>query len=86
MLDSDQRQLMKKCGSSKPDKIISSSNTMTVKFHSDTSVTMKGFKATWKQVSTTAGGTIKTPNYPSPYPSNQDKVSRGTNMTLSLNY
>ena len=52
---------IKKCGSSKPDKMISSSNTITVKFHGNTSVTMKGFKETWKQVSATARGIIKTP-------------------------
>ena len=75
MLDSDQRQLVKKCGSSKPDKIISSANSLTVKFHSDSSVVKKGFKATWKQVAATSGGTIKTPNYPSPYSASQDKVS-----------
>ena len=75
VLDSGQRQLVKKCGSSKPDKIISSANSLTVKFHSDSSVVKKGFKATWKQVTATSGGTIKTPNYPSPYPASQDKVS-----------
>jgi len=74
VLDSDQRQMMKKCGSSKPEKVISSANSLTVRFHSDSSVTMKGFKATWKQVTVSSGGTIKTPNYPAVYPSNQDKT------------
>ena len=75
MLDSDDRQMIKKCGSTKPDKIVSSSNSLKVKFHSDSSVVMKGFRATWKQVTASSGGNIKTPNYPNSYPTNQDKVS-----------
>ena len=75
VLDSDDRQMIKKCGSTKPDKIVSSSNSLKVKFHSDSSVTKKGFRATWRQVTASSGGNIKTPNYPNSYPTNQDKVS-----------
>ena len=42
----------KYCGSTKPDPIVSSGNTMTVSFHSDYSVNLNGFKATWKVVET----------------------------------
>ena len=40
----------KYCGSSKPDPIISSGNTMTVLFHSDQSVNGNGFRAIWETV------------------------------------
>ena len=42
----------KYCGSNKPSPIISSGNTMTVVFHSDSGVNGNGFKATWKAVET----------------------------------
>ena len=40
----------KLCGSTVPDPITSSANTMTVKFKSDYSVNKKGFSAVWKKV------------------------------------
>ena len=40
----------KYCGSSKPDPITSTGDTMKVKFHSDNSVVRKGFSAVWKAV------------------------------------
>ena len=84
VLDSDERQMIKKCGSTKPDKIVSSSNSLKVKFHSDSSVVKKGFRATWKQVTASSGGNIKTPNYPNPYPTNQDKVSKAPHITITI--
>ena len=84
VLDSDERQMIKKCGSTKPDKIVSSSNSLKVKFHSDSSVVKKGFRATWKQVTASSGGNIKTPNYPNPYPTNQDKVSKALHITITI--
>lgn len=40
----------KYCGSTKPGPITSSSNKMTVTFHSDSSVNHRGFSAAWKAV------------------------------------
>ena len=40
----------KLCGSTLPDKITSSGNTLTLKFESDYSVNKKGFSAVWKKV------------------------------------
>ena len=42
----------KYCGSTKPDPVISSGNTLTVTFYSDYSVNLNGFKATWKVAET----------------------------------
>ena len=86
VLDSDERQMIKKCGSTKPDKIVSSSNSLKVKFHSDSSVVMKGFRATWKQVTASSGGNIKTPGYPNSYPTNQDKVGMAPTSPSLLPY
>ena len=74
VLDTSGAQLIKKCGSTVPSKIISSGNKLIVKFHSDSSVTLKGFRATWKTVTATEGGNIKSPNYPSNYPDNKVQV------------
>ena len=74
VLDSDGSQLIKKCGSTKPGNVVSKGNTMTVKFHSDSSVPAKGFSATWKKIATTDSGTIKSPNYPKSYSENTDKT------------
>ena len=46
----------KYCGSKLPSPIISSGNTMTVVFHSDSGVNGNGFKATWKAVETSGMG------------------------------
>jgi len=74
VLDTDNSQLIKKCGSTIPDKIISSGNKLTVKFHSDSSVNAKGFRATWKLVTAQEGGSIKSEGYPSNYPINKEQV------------
>ena len=42
--------LAKTCGTSKPAKITSKTNVASIKFHSDTSVNAKGFRAEWKAV------------------------------------
>merc|ERR1712025_41598 len=89
VLDSDGKQLIKKCGSTKPAKVVSTGNTMTVKFHSDETVTAKGFSATWKKVSATESGTIQSPNYPKSYSENTDKtydltVAEGSKIKLTF--
>ena len=38
------------CGTTVPDPITSTANTMTVKFKSDYSVNKKGFSAVWKKI------------------------------------
>ena len=40
----------KYCGSRKPSPIISSGNTMTVVFYSDSSINCNGFRAIWETV------------------------------------
>jgi len=89
VMDTDGSQLWKKCGSKKPGPVISTGNTMTVNFHSDGSVNAKGFSATWKKVSTSDSGIIKSPNYPKSYPSNSDKtyslsVADGSKIKLTF--
>jgi len=89
VLDSDGKQLIKKCGSTKPNNVVSTSNTMTVKFHSDNYITAKGFSATWKKVATSESGVIKSPNYPNAYSANTDKtynlnVADGSKIELTF--
>ena len=48
MLDGNGQELLKKsCGDTKPDTFSSKTNKATVKFHSDGSVTKKGFRLTY---------------------------------------
>jgi len=89
VLDSDGSQLIKKCGSTKPANVVSSGNTMTVKFHSDSYISAKGFSATWKMVATSDSGIIKSPNYPKSYPESTDKtytlsVADGSKVQLTF--
>ena len=89
VLDSDGKQLIKKCGAAKPANVVSTSNTMTVKFHSDETVSAKGFSATWKKVAATQSGTIQSPNYPKSYSENTDKtydlvVADGSKIKLTF--
>ena len=60
VLDGDGSILLAKtCGTNKPAKISSKTNVANIKFHSDTSVNAKGFRAEWKAVTKTvpvAGG------------------------------
>ena len=51
VVDGDASVLMdKKCGTNVPGKVTSKTNVMVVKFHSDGSQNMAGFRATWKKV------------------------------------
>ena len=71
MLNTDNSQLVKACGTTKPAVLKSTGNKMSVVFHSDGSVVHKGFSATWKAVEAAAvptSGEIKSPNYPENYP------------------
>ena len=89
VLDSDGSQMIKKCGSTKPTNVVSTSNTMTVKFHSDDYISAKGFSATWKKIATSDSGTIKSPNYPKAYSASADKtyslsVADGSKIELTF--
>ena len=59
----------KYCGSNKPSPIISTDNTMTVVFHSDSII---------------SSGEIKSPNYPAVYPHNLDEVREGFSYKMSV--
>ena len=93
MLNTDNSQLVKACGTTKPAVLKSSGNKMTVIFHSDGSVVHKGFSATWKAVEAAAlptSGEIKSPNYPANYPDNLNRkeykiaVAAGKKVELSI--
>ena len=93
MLNTDNSQLVKACGTTKPTVLKSSGNKMTVVFHSDGSVVHKGFSATWKAVEAAAvptSGEIKSPNYPENYPDNLNRkeykiaVAAGKKVELSI--
>ncbi|CAH1989272.1 unnamed protein product [Acanthoscelides obtectus] len=69
------------CGSKMPPVLFSTSNIMSVKFISDTTLNTDGFLATYLMMhdSSTCGGNfftssgaIKSPGYPNPYPNNID--------------
>ena len=73
VLNSDNSQMVKVCGTNKPTTLKSSGNQMTVVFHSDGSVNAKGFTADWKSVAaatTPTSGSLTSPNYPENYPDN----------------
>ena len=76
--DGDGTLLMPKtCGSRKtpPAAFRSQTNKVQIIFHSDRSVTRKGFQLSWKEVDQDeAGGSLTSPNYPSSYPNNVDKT------------
>ena len=74
-MDSDgTTELAKLCGSSLPPIIISSGNKLTVVFHSDDTVTERGFLATWSKVPGATSGVITSPNFPNTYPKNASQV------------
>jgi len=91
--DGDGTELMNKtCGSNLPGPVVSNTNVMVVKFHTDWSDHFKGFRAEWEKVKSgpvTAGGTIKSPNHPAPYPHDNDttfhlEVSPGSVIQLTF--
>ena len=49
---------MKTCGSNIPAKMTSTGNKMTVKFKSDSYISLKGFRATWRKIATDSKGKI----------------------------
>ena len=93
VLDTDSSELLKKCGRSKPEKILrSKGNKMSVVFHSDSSKVYRGFSATWKAVEVASKpifGEIQSPNYPEYYDNNKHvdfplEVASGSIIELSF--
>ena len=93
VLDTDNSELLKICGRSKPEKILKSKgNKMSVVFHSDSSKVHKGFSATWKAVKAASkpiSGEIKSPNYPENYDNDKHvnfplEVASGSIIELSF--
>ncbi|KAI1888819.1 hypothetical protein AGOR_G00172680 [Albula goreensis] len=66
------------CGFNRPDPIISTQNTIYVRFRSDVSANHKGFSARFSEacgatiISDDVGGAIASPRYPYTYPANQN--------------
>ena len=93
VLNTDNSQLVKGCGTTKPEVLKSTGNKMSVVFHSDGSVVHKGFSATWKAVEAAAvptSGVIESPNYPENYPDNLNRkeykiaVAAGKKVELTI--
>ncbi|XP_059488336.1 cubilin-like isoform X2 [Neocloeon triangulifer] len=84
------------CGSTKPPVIPSHTNFLWIRFHTDNSLTAKGFRAIWDGASSGCGGIlrspsghIESPNYPQPYGVNAEcfwkiYTSKGNRITLSV--
>ena len=66
--DSDESLIVKACGSTPPDLIMSSSNSLSIVFKTDGSRNATGFKALWSTEKNISS--IKSPNYPRLYPAN----------------
>ncbi|XP_012136673.2 cubilin [Megachile rotundata] len=71
------------CGATKPPVTMSQGNTMTVVFHSDSSITREGFVAIYMFIDTSKvcggrfiklNGAIRSPNYPKKYPDKKECV------------
>ncbi|KAG9331741.1 hypothetical protein JZ751_017274 [Albula glossodonta] len=66
------------CGFNRPDPIISTQNTIYLRFRSDVSANHKGFSARFSEacgatiISDDVGGAIASPRYPYTYPANQN--------------
>ena len=71
------------CGQTVPAPINSTRSVILIRFHSDSSLTSRGFKLRWKALEPTCGGlvtapfgTITSPGYPGPYPARRTCVWR----------
>ena len=77
-------------------EITSTGNKLFVKFKSDGSVNLKGFRATWNEVTASSvssnpasSGDVTSPNYPNNYPSVSDTsttitVAAGSGIELTF--
>ena len=66
VVDSQGFQLKKACGE-KAGMSYYSFYPLTINFHSDSSVSKRGFNATWTKSTDVTGGNIKSPNFPNLY-------------------
>ena len=71
--DSDDSLIVKSCGTTPPDLVISSSNSLKTVFKSDNARHYEGFKVSW--TTTQNINSIKSPNYPLPYHNDANEVS-----------
>lgn len=88
------------CGSTKPPDVMTQERTLTILFHTDSSVSMEGFTATYVFVDVTkvcggryskSNGVIRSPNYPESYPNHKDCVwiiqaQNRHRITLTINH
>ncbi|XP_070708966.1 cubilin [Pempheris klunzingeri] len=84
------------CADQRPPVLVSHSNRLWVRFHSDASVTHRGFTAHWDGTQTGCGGMLTTaygsfssPNYPLAYHPNAEcywtiRTSQGSQLLLSF--
>ncbi|XP_068160694.1 cubilin [Antennarius striatus] len=84
------------CATQRPPVLVSHSNYLWVRFHSDATVTRPGFSAHWDGTQTGCGGTLTTasgafssPNFPLPYHPNAEcywniQTSQGNQLLLSF--
>ncbi|KAM3593822.1 uncharacterized protein V6R79_022582 [Siganus canaliculatus] len=84
------------CANQSPPVLISRSNRFWVRFHSDATITRRGFTAHWDGAQTgcggmmtTASGSFSSPNYPFPYHPNAEcywniRTNQGSQLLLSL--
>ncbi|MED6259069.1 hypothetical protein ATANTOWER_016566, partial [Ataeniobius toweri] len=84
------------CGGQRPPVLVSHSNRLWIRFHSDATITHRGFVAHWDGSQTGCGGTLTTaagglssPNYPLPYHPNAEcywniRTSQGSQLQLSF--
>ncbi|RVE59186.1 hypothetical protein OJAV_G00201620 [Oryzias javanicus] len=84
------------CGDQKPPALVSHSNQLWVRFHSDALRSYPGFTAHWDGTQTGCGGTLTTatggfssPNYPLPYHPNAEcywniRTNHGSKVELSF--
>ncbi|XP_030624670.1 LOW QUALITY PROTEIN: cubilin [Chanos chanos] len=99
ILDGDNYQapsIGRYCGNTLPHPITSFSNVLVVNFVTDSSVSKKGFRATYSASTSSCGGNLhmesgsfNSPNYPDAYPSNVECVwtitsSPGNRLQLSF--
>merc|ERR1711935_740928 len=82
------------CGTTVPNTIKSTGNTMFVKFHSDGSIPRKGFSASFKKEAIgpfpcgdvlAESGKIQSFNYPNDYPNNEDCIWKITSFWIQCN-
>ena len=69
--DSDESLIVKACGSTPPEIVTSSSNSLRVVFKTDGSRNATGFKVSWFMHT---NNIIKSPNFPLNYPDLADEV------------